>query len=167
MDLTDIPEFLIEEILSRNNLDELTGLCASNSMFREHCNQLAKKHLKKMFKDPYSMYLKLMKLSQYKICLSTYADHITYKNARTKIDIITAVTEMIRNDTDCSKSMTDITYEFDNQNNPSLIVINFFDHTDRECEKSFFLHIYGEFTRKEAEKLIEDIADVFRAEDVE
>jgi hypothetical protein len=148
-----LPNELIQEILERNDPDEIRGLCNSSSTFRDQCNESSKHILKRDYKDFYQLYLSLY---QYYICITTNTGETKFTNVNGLNNIANGFKNLISEFQQRMQRDTNITWTFDNLDNPRMLAMNFHYYSDVECVENFDVIIQGNFKNY---KTLENIAD--------
>jgi hypothetical protein len=148
-----LPNELIQEILERNDPTEIRGLCNSSSTFREQCNESSKHILKRDYTDFYQLYLSL---HQYYICVTSNAGQTRFTNTNGLNNIAKAFKNLMSEFEQRMQRDTNISWTFDNLNNPKMLAINFHYYSDLECVENFDVIIQGDFKNY---KTLENIVD--------
>ena len=137
-----LPTELIQDILYRNDADEIRGLCNSSSSFREQCNYLSKHILQTEYHDDYELYLSL---HQYYICIVTSAGQTKFTNIIGLNNITKAFKNLMRQLEQRMQRDTDITWIVDDSENPKMMSIKFHYYSDVDCVENFDVIIQGDF----------------------
>lgn len=162
-----LPNELIENILQRENIDEITGLCSSNVHFRQHCNKIARDQLNKTYHDDLQLYLTTKQLDNFYICITTYEGETKFKTVKGIDNIISGFTKMIENIKQNMSgnitSDTNIAENYDNLSNPKMInIVLYYNYEDIECLQTMNVIIQGDFKNySNASKISDKITEVF------
>lgn len=143
--MDNLPNELIELILSKMNIDDIIslGLCKSNKRFRKHCNIISKKELQKRYNDYLQIYIDLKKLDNFYVCINTYEGETKFKTVKGGFnEIIDELKIMIKSLKLNNKDNFDITESIDNVSYPKMINIKY-DNID--ILKSINIVIQGNF----------------------
>jgi hypothetical protein len=159
--LQDLPNELIQEVLSRSNLDEIHGLCNSNARFRAHCNNIGERLLKSRFPDMYHVYV-LTKL--FSICINTDQGQTFFAKTDNIKKIPKIFAERIKDiaiDESLKDERYDLAWIIDSDINPTTMSLHFnFYH---EPEKNFHVVISGDLVSyRDSEKLVDYIEHEFQ-----
>lgn len=155
MPLDNIPTEIILDVMEKQNLEELRGLCSANSTFREHCNRLARKELQKLGSD-YELYIRL---SQFHITIHTYEGDIRFAKC-SKNNIMVSITNLFHKMQIKHDHRSDVSYKLNNERQPDHIHISF-DHYDNPFN-TFILNVQGPFTdRQHAYQIIDQVINMW------
>jgi|Laugrespbdmm15dd_1035085.scaffolds.fasta_scaffold00974_6 hypothetical protein len=154
-----LPNELIQEILERNDPNEIRGLCNSSSTFREQCNESSKHILKRDYKDFYQL---MLSLYQYYICIITNTGETKFTNVNGLNNIANGFKNLMSEFHQRMQRDTNITWKFDNLDYPRMLAINFHYYSDMECVENFDVIIQGNFKNyKTLENIVDEMTTTF------
>lgn len=162
-----LPNELIENILQRENVDEIAGLCSSNVHFRKHCNRIARDQLNKKYLDDLQLYLITKQLENFYICVTTYEGETKFKTIKGIDNIISGFTSMIedikQNMSGNITSDTNIAESYDNLSNPKMMnIVLYYYYKDIDCLQTLNVIIQGDFkNHSNASNISDKITEIF------
>jgi len=139
--LENLPNELIQDILSRSNLDEISGLCQSNKKFRENCNYVAETLLKRRFSDLYKAY----HLTKFSTCIITNDGLVLFTektdNIRNIPDLfIKRIKKLAIDESYKNLGHYDVSWKVDNDNNPTTLTLDFHYYNDENTNFNVIIH---------------------------
>ena len=157
-----LPNELIKDILKKNDIKQITGLCTSNKYFRAQCSEIVRKELFKEYNDDLGIYLSI-KNKPFYITISTSDGEQRTKVIRSKDSVykiaIELINEVCKNYIDVMQ--LDISSYYDNRKNPTMLntMCFFYANDDENCIKMVNIVISGNFEGYEIDRLDDDIAN--------
>jgi hypothetical protein len=155
-----LPNELIQDILQRGNLEEIEGLCESNSFFKEHCSYIIEKKFGKILDCNYYDLYKAQ--NTYYICITTNEGQTRFTKALGINKVATAFRNLISKFDQRMQTDTNISWSIDNQENTHMLSMNFHYYSDVDCVMNFDVIIQGHLKNyTTCDRLQEEIVNQF------
>jgi hypothetical protein len=149
-----LPYELLEDILRRQNVEEITGLCNSNKNLRKQCGYYAKSKLTRKY-DDLGLFLAIKQFEKqkttFRICITTYQGDSDHKVVQGIDSVAPSVAQMLEEGAFAAgnpiRDLT-ITETMDNRSHPTMInIVAFYmeDDIDENCTQMLNIVLQGDF----------------------